>query len=132
MSVYEIATLVASIMAVLFGSAGLAAFYQAKKTADVGEAEVTVKARTAATADWEAVKDYWEEEIAALRAAASAQAEKHNTEIAALRGQIETIQRRHEIEREADRAHIVELENHIWLGRPAPPPARRQPRQTEA
>lgn len=131
MTVADIAGYISTGIAVIFGGAGLAAFYQAKKTADVGEAEVSVKARTAATADWEAVKNYWEEEISALREAAREQATKHSSEIAALRSQIENIQRRHEIEREADRAHIAELENHIWMGRPAPPPARRQPRQLE-
>lgn len=105
---------IASILIVIFGSAGIAAFYQAKKVADVGEAEVTVKARSAATADWEAVKNYWEKEMNALR-----------DQVNGLQSKMEAMQARHALEREFDRMYIADLEGHIWMQRPAPPPARR-------
>lgn len=114
MTIGEIAGAVGSVLMVLFGGAGIAAFYQAKKVADVGEAEVEVKARTAATADWEAVKTYWEKEIGTLR-----------TQVNGLQVRIETIQARHAQERESDRMYIADLEGHIWMQRPAPPPTRR-------
>lgn len=114
MDIGQIAGAVASVLAVLFGSAGIAAFYQAKKVADVGEAEVEVKARSAATADWEAVKTYWEKEIGTLR-----------TQVNGLQTKIETMQARHTLERESDRIYISDLESHIWLQKPAPPPVRR-------
>lgn len=115
MSIGEVAGAISSILIVIFGGAGIAAFYQAKKVADVGEADVEVKARSAATADWEGVKDYWEKEIGALR-----------TQVNGLQAKIEAMQERHSGEREADRQHILDLESHIWLQKPAPPPPRRR------
>jgi hypothetical protein len=66
--------------------------------------------QSAATADWSALMNYWQSEMAALRS----NAQSLEVRVLFL-----------EHQREDDLAHIDALEQHIWAALPPPPPPRR-------
>jgi hypothetical protein len=105
---------------VLFGAGGIWMFLAAKATAKANK-EIAVAAATsanqqAATADWSSLMSYWQAEMAALRANATAL----EIRVALLAQQ-----------RDDDLQHIEDLETHIWNELPPPPPLRRRYRTSE-
>lgn len=120
--------IISTVIAVVFGGGGLAAFYKARSTKQVGLSGVEVEDKAATTADWDALSKYWKGEMESLRA-----------EVADLKSQMRDLreERRkdaeeHALERKrwaAERDHLIEeleiRDRWIYEGRPPPPPERR-------
>jgi hypothetical protein len=95
-------------------AAGLATERAAEAAAHATERAAALAAapvaQQATTADWSSLMAYWQSEMATVREA--------STRMEIRLGVFEK-------QREEDLQHIEDLEQHIWNGKPPPPPARR-------
>lgn len=80
-----------------------------------GAAKVAVS-----TPDWTALTEYYKLELEAVRKEAA-------EDLAELRAELGATRIQFLAKSKADEDRIDELEEHIWLGKPPPPPARKRP-----